>query len=379
VFTYTELITDDRIEEYNNDELIDSRPNPMGEIPVIHIPNLQVSGSPWGLPDCMDIISLNRTYNEVATDIADIVNYHAAPITVVTGAKIANLEKGARKVWGGLPKDAQVFNLEGGGSGLQGALQYLETLKRAMHEMVGVPETALGQMQPISNTSGVALSIQFQPLMNKWQQKTIQYGQGLERINALVIKQLIIKEPDALVWNPNIDVPLKPGQLDRLDPNDPITYRSITHFPPPLPLDKLIVLNEIQAKMSLGIESKEGALRALGEEFPEQKLAEIRQELFDDAKSDGALQLLKTQIVKEITDLTGMQPGPDGMAVPVPPQIDEMGNPIPGTEGQPTIDDAAMMELEEEAGIRENLVTMAYGTKLAQRRNPDDSEEREQQ
>jgi hypothetical protein len=28
-----------------------------------------------------------------------------------------------------------------------------------MHEMTGVPETALGQMQPISNTSGVALSI----------------------------------------------------------------------------------------------------------------------------------------------------------------------------------------------------------------------------
>jgi hypothetical protein len=31
-------------------------------------------------------------------------------------------------------------------------------LKIAMHEMSGVPETALGQAQPISNTSGVALS-----------------------------------------------------------------------------------------------------------------------------------------------------------------------------------------------------------------------------
>ena len=49
VYTYTEILTDDRIEEYINDELIDSRPNPIGVVPVIHIPNVRVSGSPWGL------------------------------------------------------------------------------------------------------------------------------------------------------------------------------------------------------------------------------------------------------------------------------------------------------------------------------------------
>jgi hypothetical protein len=49
VFTYTEILTDDMIEEYINDELIDSRPNPLGLIPVVHIPNIPVSGSPWGL------------------------------------------------------------------------------------------------------------------------------------------------------------------------------------------------------------------------------------------------------------------------------------------------------------------------------------------
>ena len=153
VYTYTEILTDDRIEEYINDELIDSRPNPIGVVPIIHIPNVRVSGSPWGLSDCHDIIVLNRNYNEVATDIADIINYHAAPVTVITGAKASGLEKGPKKVWGGLPKDAQVFNLEGGGQGLVGAMEYLKIIKTAMHEMVGVPETALGQVQPISNTS----------------------------------------------------------------------------------------------------------------------------------------------------------------------------------------------------------------------------------
>ena len=162
------------IEEYINDELIDSRPNPLGLIPVVHIPNIPVTGSPWGLADCQDIITINRTYNEIATDVADIINYHAAPVTVIIGAKASNLEKGASKVWGGLPKDAQVFNLDGGAEGINGALQYLELLKRSMHEIMNIPESALGQVQPISNTSGVALSIQYQPLMNRYSQKVIQ-------------------------------------------------------------------------------------------------------------------------------------------------------------------------------------------------------------
>jgi hypothetical protein len=369
VFTYTEILTDDIIEEYINDELIDSRPNPLGIVPVVHIPNIPVSGSPWGLSDAHDIISINRSFNEIATDIADIINYHAAPVTVIVGAKASNLEKGAKKVWGGLPKDSQVFNLEGGSAGLSGAMQYLEMLKRSMHEMMNVPETALGQVQPISNTSGVALSIQFQPLMNRWSHKVAQYKHGLERINELVILNLVVKEPEALMYNPESDGPLKPGQLTQLDPNDPITYLTHAHFPPPLPLDKLVLLNELSQKMSMGLESKAGALRTLGEEFPEGKLAEIREELIADAKSEGSLNLVRVQIQKQIMDMTGMMAGPDGTATPVDPAM--MGGELigdgavgPGTEetGPLTPEDAAVEEanFQAEQEIRQTLVQDAY-------------------
>ena len=93
VCTYVEIITDDYIEEYVNDQLIDRRPNPLGFIPVVHIANKPVLASPWGLSDIIDIIPLNRTYNETATDILDIINYHVAPVTVITGAKATNLRK----------------------------------------------------------------------------------------------------------------------------------------------------------------------------------------------------------------------------------------------------------------------------------------------
>lgn len=368
VYTYTEILTDDRIEEYINDELIDSRPNPIGIVPIIHIANVRVSGSPWGLSDCHDIIVLNRNYNEVATDVADIINYHAAPVTVITGAKASSLEKGPKKVWGGLPKDAQVFNLEGGGQGLQGAMEYLKIIKTAMHEMVGVPETALGQVQPISNTSGVALSIQYQPLMNRYQQKMIQYGEGMQQINSLILRTLAFKEPELFIWDQAKNGPIKKFQLPVLDLNDPTTYLSTVHFPPPLPLDKLIVLNEIKGKMDMGLESREGALRQLGEEFPDEKLEEIRAELIADAKADGALQLVRNQIASSIASLTGILP--DGTT---PPGQDPGQGVGPGPTGQPGVisplEEGVLQELQQ---TQVDLVTEAYGTKIPQKRTPDE-------
>jgi hypothetical protein len=366
VFTYTEILTDDTIEEYLNDELIDSRPNPIGIVPVVHIANRPVSGSPWGLPDCQDIIALNRQYNEVATSVADIINYHAEPITIITGAKASQLERGAKKIWAGLPKDARVENLEGGYQGLKQGLEYLELIKRTMHEMVGIPETALGQVQPISNTSGVALSIQFQPLMNVWAQKTAQYGKGIQRINELVLRTIAVKEPNSFIWLEGINSPREDDQFDRLDPRDPLSYFTDIEFPPPLPLDKLIVLNEIQAKFQLGLESREGALRLLGEEFPKDKLVEIRDELKDDAVADGALALIKTQIQSAIVAMTGMMMGPDGEPMPAPPPepLDVTGDSIPdvnaGLGSPPPFPDIMMAEEE----MRNLLVTRAYGTKL---------------
>ncbi len=381
VFTYTEILTDDTIEEYINDELIDSRPNPLGLVPVVHIPNVPVSGSPWGLPDAHDIITINRAYNEISTDIADIINYHASPVTVIVGAKASNLEKGAKKVWGGLPKDAQVFNLEGGAQGIDGALKYLELLKRSMHELMNIPETALGQVQPISNTSGVALSIQYQPLMNRYSQKVAQYGIGIEKINEMALRTLALKEPEQFTYNPDEDGPIKDGQLMQLDFRDPITYQNYVQFPQPLPLDKLIILNEIQTKIGMGLESKEGALRTLGEEFPEEKLQEIRQELISDAGADGALQLVKIQIQKAIMDMTGMMPGPDGnSAIPMQPTElgdgDIMGDGIDGPQTDQNVNDPMQQQMVgiekgQEAAIRERLVTEAYGTKIPQRRTVD--------
>jgi hypothetical protein len=376
VYTYTEILTDETIEEYINDELVDSRPNPLGVIPITHIANSYIAGSPWGLADIADIVSINREYNEKATDISDIINYHAAPVTIITGAKASNLEKGAKKVWGGLPKEAQVFNLENGVD-LAGPMSYLEMLKRTMHEITGVPESALGQMQPISNTSGVALAIAYQPLMQRYAMKKMQYTKGLKQINDHILRTLYCFEPESLKYDPTTDGVINPETFDgplAIDPGDPLAYVTEAEWPPPLPVDKLITLNEIQMRMQVGLESKIGALRELGEEFPADKMQEIFEEQIADAKQAGALSLVKSQIASAIVALTGI--APEGVEGPEP-QEDADGNPInPPTGPNPVStppgggDPFAAKTPDEVMQMMTDLVTQAYGTKFPQRRNP---------
>lgn len=362
VYTYTELITETGIEEYINNEMINARPNPLGVIPIAHAANIPVSGSPWGLSDINDLIPLNREFNEKAVELSDIINYHAAPITVISGARASQLEKGPRKTWT-IPKDAKAENLQGLVE-LEGPMLFLEMVKRGMHEMIGVPEAALGQMQPISNTSGVALHIQYQPLMNRYGMKKLQYSGFFQKINELVILTVVQKEPWSLQFNPGESDRPNDGALLVLDPSDPTTYETSVHWPPPLPVDLLVKLNEIQAKMLLGLESKRGALRDLGEEFPEEKMAEIYAELVEDAKDDGALQMLKATMAAATFAVTGVDMTDTNLADAQQQQGEGVTSagaeqPLPGPVITPEVQNMAS-----------SLVERAYGTKLAQTRNP---------
>ncbi|MBD0734052.1 hypothetical protein BGM09_01075 [Streptomyces sp. CBMA29] len=368
VYTYTEIITDSWIEEYVNDELLDARENPAGEIPVVHIPNVSVSGSPWGLSDITDLIPLNREFNEQATNISDIISYHAAPVTIITGAKASNLEKGPRKIWGGLPKDSQVFNLENGVD-LQWPIEYLNFLKRSMHEISGVPESALGQMQPISNTSGVALAIMYLPVVQKSKVKHQQYGKGLRKINELALKTLFIYEPLAMLYNPDSEGIVTDPETQPLvlDFADPAVYQVSCEWPQPLPVDVLVKLNELQAKMALGLESRRGALRELGVEFVDEKMQEIFDERLLEAREDAALQFIKAKFNSVILQSTGILPEGSEAAPPSPnagsdPDGASTAGPLPGLPGMGTADSNSVLS---------ELVTLSAGTKLAQRRNPD--------
>lgn len=184
---FTQIITPSQIVEQAHGEMPVIKPNTLGEIPLVHIANMSVPKEYYGLPDGQDLIDLQRELNEKSTDVSDIINYHASPVTIIFGAKAKQLERGPRQIWSGLPSDAKVQNLALDGD-LNASVGYIDSVKKTMHDLSDVPATALGDESPISNTSGVALHMRFQPLVERTERKKDQYEPGIEQINYFILR-----------------------------------------------------------------------------------------------------------------------------------------------------------------------------------------------
>lgn len=258
---YREYWTADEIVVYIDGKEDDRMTNPYGVIPFVQIKNFPVAGKERGQNDLDDIIPLNVEYNTKKSDVSEVIDYHSAPITLVYGAKIGNLEKGANKVWGGLPKDAKVENL-----GLQGDLtasaNYMAECKTSMCEIGGIPETVLGGASAISNTSGVALQYINLPLIERTRVKRICTCTGLVRVNKMI---LFISLAEGLITKP-----------DNISMRDFLSNE--VELPDTLPKDQLIELQQIQQELTLGLECRHGAMERLGKDNIRKKIDEIDKE-----------------------------------------------------------------------------------------------------
>ena len=263
---YRKNVTPEKITEYIGDRVIKRKDNILKRINIVHIRNLVLAGESFGQSDIKDLIPLNKELNDKMTDISDIINYHSAPVTIIKGARASKLERGARKIWGGLPKDSDVFNLELK-SDLSAALNYLGILKTAMFEIGKIPENALGAKKSVSNTSGVALHIENQPLMETTRMKWSTYGKGIQEINSLVLQLAELLDLD--------DFPTE--EFKKLKPR--IRYASTVEFKDPLPKDELIQMQLIAQKIALNLQTRLDALKELGEHNAKEKLEEIKKEL----------------------------------------------------------------------------------------------------
>lgn len=258
---YKEVWTQDEIVVYEGDRETDRMTNPYGFIPFVQIKNFPVAGRTRGASDIDNIIPLNVELNTKKSDVSEIIDYHSAPITLVYGAKIGNLEKGANKVWGGLPKDAKVENLALQGD-LAASSMYIKDVKTSMCEIAGIPETVLGGAAAISNTSGVALQYMNLPLIERTTVKRALTSAGLVHVNKMV---LFVALHHGLIQKPD-DITMKDFVTNTVD------------LPDTLPKDELIELQKIQQEMLLGLECRHGAMERLGKDNITKRLAEIDKE-----------------------------------------------------------------------------------------------------
>ena len=254
-YVYSQTITKDKITTMHGNRIIEEIPNALGQINIVHIKNMPLAGFCYGQSDLVSILPLQRELNAKVTDVSDIINYHAAPVTIIQGARSKNLERGAKKVWGGLPKDAKVYNLELS-SDLNASNNFITMIKKSIHELSNTPEMSLGASGAISNTSGVALQTVYSPLLEKTWIKRMTYGAGLVKVSTLVLKLLHLKGDD--------DTRSKLSEiLDNLETRKKAFSPDVV-FADPLPKDEQIQMQLLAQKLNSGLEEPEGALQELG-------------------------------------------------------------------------------------------------------------------
>ena len=255
---YKEIWTREEVVIYQDNREVDRYENELGFIPFVQIKNFPVAGQTRGAGDLEDVIPLNVEMNTKRSDVSEVIDYHSAPITLVFGAKIANLEKGANKVWGGLPKDSRVENLNLQGD-LAASTNYIKDVKQAMCEIAGIPEAVLGGSQAISNTSGVALQYMNLPLIERTRVKKQCSQTGLQMVNKMI---LFLSLYHGLIKKPE-DISMKDFVANKVE------------LPDTLPKDELLELQQIQQELEMQLETRRGALERMGRSNVDKKLEEV--------------------------------------------------------------------------------------------------------
>lgn len=264
-------IEENKVQKYEHQQY----ENHYGFIPVVHIKNKPNSAGYYGKSDANDILKINKVYNEIMQQLKAVIDYHVTPTTVITGASAKSLKKGLGQIWSGLPAEANVFNL-GLDVDLSATVNFAKDLKTAMHELSDVPENALGKIQAISNTSAAALQITYHPLMQQANIKAMTYGEGIAKVNSMILRMLAVEDPD----NPRL------VKLQKREPNFLAEMRIEPVFAYGFPKDKTDELNRAQMELNMKLSSRREIMERMGK----QNIPELLDEIDEDVIHQGLLQ-----------------------------------------------------------------------------------------
>lgn len=294
-------IEENKVTKYSHQQYT----NKYGFIPIVHIKNKPNSAGYYGKSDMNDILKINKVYNELMQQLKAVIDYHITPTTVITGASAKSLKKGLGQIWSGLPAEANVFNL-GLDVDLSATVNYAKDLKTAMHELSDVPENALGKIQAISNTSAAALQITYHPLMQQADIKAMTYGEGISKVNSMILRILAIEDPtnERLI------------KLKEMSPNFLSEMRIEPIFAYGFPKDKTDDLNRAQMELNMKLSSRREIMERMGK----QNVPELMDEIDEDAIRLGVL-LAKIESIQSSmrmgapTDEGGEENGEEGAGI----------------------------------------------------------------
>ena len=243
-------------------QTVQDLPNPYGWIPYVIAANNPRPFSFWGESDLTDLTGVCQELNQRMTVLSRILELSGAPIAVlenVHGSEGIAVGPGAK--WE-LPEGAKAYLLDllqGGGSQIH--LDYVEQLFRVLHDLSETPRTAFGDSG--RDLSGAALEVEIQPLVQKVARTRRMWEGVFAKRNAMVL-----------------------DLCERLGGDDLGGVReTVTVWPPVLPSDRDAAVRNAVSLVESGIQSRRGAIVALGGADPDSELAHIRAETDLDRRS----------------------------------------------------------------------------------------------
>jgi SPP1 Gp6-like portal protein len=201
--------------------------------PISTTKNLPNPNEPWGSPDLSpDLIDQNKTLIFLFSNLARIIKYHGHPKTWASGIGASQISLDVNELLVLNSPDAKLGMLTPM-TNFDGILKAIASIMSNIDQQSRIPGVALGRQEILPRLgpiSGVAMSLIFQPLIEKTMQKRRLYGKLVREISraALVLAGLI-------------------------DVSDFDDYQIDLHWAPLLPADNLIAAQEAQILQNLGV------------------------------------------------------------------------------------------------------------------------------
>lgn len=237
-----------------NGALLKQEVNPYGFLPFVIFPNLREPKNFWGVSDIPVLRQAAEELNRAMTALSSILELSGNPIAVLENVDKAEdiaVQPGA--VWE-LPQDARAYLLDllaGGGVRLH--IDYIEQIRRTLHDLSESPRTAFGDTQ--RQLSGVALEIEMHPLLQKVKRKRL-------------IRTVVYKKRNEMVLR----------ILERFTGERFAPYRSRIIWGPVLPQDRSRLISDERTLVGARLHSRRRAMDNLGIQDPEQEMASILEE-----------------------------------------------------------------------------------------------------
>lgn len=146
--------------------------------PIVETQNLPSPNTFYGQADLKpSILDQIEQLESLASDMRRIARLHGHPIPVVTGedaSRMATIEVAIGELLAIPNKEAKLSQLAI--AELTSLLELYREIKTALFEASRVPKVALGETQNSGPTTGVALKVEYEPLVEKTETKHMTYG-----------------------------------------------------------------------------------------------------------------------------------------------------------------------------------------------------------